>query len=65
LRDKANVVIAEHVLVEFYLALRNPAVLSPPLDAAAAVAECQALRHHPRWALVENAEVMNGIWNQA
>ena len=62
LRDSPAVVIAELVLVEFYMALRNPAVLSPPLGATDAAAECQALRAHPRWALVENAEVMDGVW---
>ncbi|HOW68504.1 MAG TPA: VapC toxin family PIN domain ribonuclease [Candidatus Paceibacterota bacterium] len=64
LRDNSNVVIAELVLVEYYLALRNPAVLSPALGAAAATAECQSLRKHPRWALVENANVMDGIWQE-
>ena len=65
LRENSNVAIAELELVEFYLALRNPAILSPPLGAAEAVAECQILRCHPRWALVENAEVMSLIWSEA
>jgi predicted nucleic acid-binding protein len=65
LRESPDVVIAELVLVEFYMALRNPAGLSPPLGAAEAVAECQILRCHRRWALVENAEVMNDIWSEA
>jgi toxin-antitoxin system PIN domain toxin len=65
LRDNSQVVIAELVLVEFYMAMRNPAVISPPLGAVEAVAECQIFRRHPRWALVENAEVMNGIWSDA
>ena len=42
-----DVVLAELVLVELYLALRNPAILAPPLDAASAAAECQHLRSHP------------------
>ncbi len=33
-----DVVLAELVLVELYLALRNPAILAPPLDAASAAA---------------------------
>lgn len=41
LHDDPGVVIAELVLVEFYMALRNPAILTPPLDAPAAAAECQ------------------------
>ncbi|MDD5200868.1 MAG: hypothetical protein PHC88_13820 [Terrimicrobiaceae bacterium] len=57
-----NVVIAELVLVEFYLALRNPAVFSPSLGAAEATAECKIFRHHPSWALVEHADVMEKVW---
>lgn len=60
-----GVVIAELVLVEFYMALRNPAILEPPLDAAAAAAECQHFRAHPHWALAENAEVMTMVWQDA
>lgn len=65
LADDPGVVMAELVLVEFYLALRNPAVLDPPLDAAAAAVECQFFRQHPRWALVENADVMDAVWGEA
>lgn len=65
LADDPGVVIAELVLVEFYLALRNPAILEPPLDAPAAAAECQLLRTHPRWALAENADVMEAVWRDA
>jgi uncharacterized protein len=60
-----DVVLAELVLVELYLALRNPAILEPPLDAASAAAECQHLRAHPNWALVEQAEVMGAVWKDA
>jgi toxin-antitoxin system PIN domain toxin len=60
-----DVVLAELVLVELYLALRNPAILAPPLDAASAAAECQHLRSHPNWALVEQAEVMGAVWQDA
>lgn len=63
--DNPDVVIAELVLVEFYLALRNPAILEPPLTAAKAVAECQFFRAHPHWALAENADVMEAVWRDA
>jgi len=63
--SRHDVLIAELVLVEFYLALRNPAILSPALGASAAVAQCQGLRRHPRWRLVENAEVMRDVWGLA
>ncbi len=63
--DNPDVVIAELVLVEFYLALRNPAIIDSPLSAKAASQECQIFRRHPRWQLVENAEVMEEVWNMA
>ncbi len=65
LNPRQDVAIAELVLIEYYLALRNPALLSPACGAAAAVEECQLFRTHPRWALVENAEVMEAVWNRA
>lgn len=63
--DNPDVVIAELVLVEFYLALRNPAIVDAPLSARAASQECQLFRRHPRWQLVENAEVMGKVWDMA
>jgi uncharacterized protein len=62
LGENPNVVIAELVLVEFYLALRNPAIISPPLTESEAVAECRIFRHHPSWALAENANIMENVW---
>jgi toxin-antitoxin system PIN domain toxin len=60
-----DVVVAELVLVELYVLLRNPAVLSSPLGAPAAAAVCQALRRNARWGLVENAPVMEEVWRLA
>jgi len=60
-----DVVIAELVLVEFYVALRNPAVVDPPLGAEAAVVECAWFRDHPRWQLAEQALVMAEVWRHA
>jgi toxin-antitoxin system PIN domain toxin len=60
-----DVVVAELVLVELYVLLRNPAVVRSPLAAAAAVSACQAFRRNPRWALVENAPVMEEVWRLA
>lgn len=65
LADNPDVAIAELVLVEYYLALRNPAIVDPPLSAAAAAQECQFFRRHPKWQLVENAEVMEEVWQLA
>ena len=64
-RDDDSLVICELVLVELYLLLRNPAVVTHPLSAGAAGRLIQALRHNPRWRLVENAPVMDGVWEQA
>jgi toxin-antitoxin system PIN domain toxin len=60
-----EVVISELVLMELYLLLRNEKVLSPPLSAAEAVNECHILRAHPRWQLVDAADVMKEVWRLA
>ncbi len=65
LASDPNVVVAELVLVELYLALRNPAIFSPALGAVEAEAECRLFRNHPSWALVENADVMSRVWQEA
>lgn len=44
-----DVGISEFVLSEFYLHLRNPAVLEHPLGAREAVAVIEGYRQHPRW----------------
>ena len=62
LADDPQVVISEQVLVELYLLLRNDKILSPPLSAEAAVRECSLFRSHPRWQLVDGADVMNQVW---
>jgi toxin-antitoxin system PIN domain toxin len=62
---RADVAIAELVLVELYVLLRNPAVVRRPLEAAEASALCQAFRRHPRWALVDTAAVMDRVWEAA
>ncbi|WP_067968836.1 TA system VapC family ribonuclease toxin [Mycolicibacter icosiumassiliensis] len=60
--SRSDVAVCELVLMELYQLLRNPAVLQEPLDAPAAAAMCQAFRHNRRWALIENASVMNEVW---
>lgn len=60
--DSPDVVVSELVLAEFYLLLRNEKILETPLSAAEAVAECQLFRVHPRWQLVDSAEVMKEVW---
>jgi predicted nucleic acid-binding protein len=59
------VAICELVLMELYQLLRNAAVLKRPLDAPGAAEVCQAFRRNPRWALIENAPVMDQVWTFA
>lgn len=49
LSDRDDVALSEFVLTEFYLLLRNPAVLAKPLTAPQAVDVIQSYRRHPRW----------------
>ncbi len=63
--DRRDVAIAELVLVELYVLLRNPAVVRKPLEAAEAAALCQAFRRHPHWALIDTAAVMDRVWAAA
>ena len=62
---RVDVVICELVLVELYLLLRNPAVLSKPLSAIGAVKVCATYRRNPNWRLVENAPIMPDVWELA
>jgi toxin-antitoxin system PIN domain toxin len=63
--SRSDVAIAELVLVELYVLLRNPAVVRQPLEAGEAASLCQAFRRHPRWALVDTATVMDRVWAAA
>ena len=65
LNANPDVVIAELALVELYLGLRNPAIVQPALNPAAAAAECDIFRRHPSWQLAENAKIMTSVWKIA
>jgi toxin-antitoxin system PIN domain toxin len=62
---RSDVAVAELVLVELYVLLRNPAVVRRPLEARAAAEVCQGFRRHPRWALVDSADLMDRVWAAA
>ncbi len=62
---RSDVAIAELVLLELYVLLRNPAVVGRPLEAEEAALACLPFRTHPRWALIENAPVMSEVWEVA
>lgn len=62
---RRDVAIAELVLVELYVLLRNPAVMRAPLEAGQAAALCQVFRRHPYWALIDTATIMDKVWAAA
>jgi toxin-antitoxin system PIN domain toxin len=69
LSNREDVALSEFVLAEFYLLLRNPAVLVKPLDAASAVAVIDAYRRHPSWKTLgfppRNRELHDELWIHA
>ena len=61
-----DTVLSELVLVELYVLLRNPKVLSRPLDAPAAAATIRRFRQHPAWQVVDHdPAVMDDVWRTA
>lgn len=64
-----EVALSEFVLTEFYLLLRNPAVLARPLSAPDAVAVIQSYRGHPRWKVLgfppTSRELHGELWRLA
>ena len=64
-----NVALSEFVLTEFYLLLRNPAVLKKPLSAPDAVKVIQSYRQQPRWRVLgfppTSREIHTDLWQQA
>jgi predicted nucleic acid-binding protein len=69
LSDRQDVALSEFILTEFYLLLRNPAVLQNPLDAADAAAVIGSYRKHPRWKTLgfppRSRELHDQLWRQA
>ena len=64
----AEFVLAEQTLVELYGLLRNPALMSPPLTGAQAVAAIRSLKSNPDWMIVdvpEEPSVMDRVWRAA
>jgi predicted nucleic acid-binding protein len=64
-----DVALSEFVLAEFYLLLRNPAVLVHPLTAPEAVCIIQSYRQHPRWKIIgfppTSRELHADLWQRA
>ena len=69
LSGREDVALSEFILTEFYLLLRNPAVLAEPLTAPEAVAVIQSYRQHPRWKVLGfpplSRELHTDLWQRA
>ncbi len=66
---REDVALSEFILTEFYLLLRNPAVLDHALSAPKAVAVIQSYRQHPRWKVFgfppSSRELHADLWQHA
>ena len=64
-----DVALSEFVLAEFYLHLRNPAVLRSPLTASHAAEVIGSYRKHPRWKTLgfppRSRELHDELWQRA
>ena len=69
LSEREDVALSEFVLTEYYLLLRNPAVLENPLSAAEASAVIASYRKHPRWQTLgfppRSRELHEELWQRA
>ncbi len=69
LSEREDVALSEFILTEFYLLLRNPAVLQKPLSAPEAAAVIACYRRHPRWKTVgfppHSRELDDDLWKRA
>ena len=68
LADSPDVFVAEQVLMELYVLLRNPVVTNPPCSAAQAVSVVDSYRRNPKWAVVDvpaDGTVMKAVWGRA
>ena len=69
LSRRDDVALSEFVLAEFYLHLRNPAVLRSPLTAPHAAEVLGSYRKHPRWKTLgfppRSRELHDELWQRA
>lgn len=69
LSQREDVALSEFILTEFYLLLRNPAVLEKPLDAASAASVIHSYRKHPHWKTLgfppRSRELHDELWSQS
>jgi toxin-antitoxin system PIN domain toxin len=58
--------LCELVVLEIYMAIRNPAIFRKPLPPSEAVAYCNKLRQNPYWQLVDvTPEITDQLWKIA
>lgn len=58
-------VLAEQVLMELYVLVRNPTISRPPLSATEAVSLISRFRANPHWRVVDvpgEGSIMNALW---
>ena len=65
LTERQDVAVAEYMLVELYLKLRNRAIFPVPFTASEALEWCRGLRENRNWQLIESAPVMEQVWELA
>jgi uncharacterized protein len=65
LAARTDIVVAEMMLLELYLKLRNPAIFVAPASGPKAVAWCNQFRANPNWQVVDSAPVMEDVWRIA
>ncbi|MDA8409125.1 MAG: PIN domain-containing protein [Treponema sp.] len=64
--DNHDFAICELVLLELYVLLRNPAVVTHPLSALDAVETCKGFRSNPAWRVIDYpGSLMETIWQRA
>lgn len=67
LSDNPSVIVAEQMLVELYVLLRNPVVTRRPPSPAAAVAAIERIRSNPAWRIVDvpdKRSFMDAVWKR-
>lgn len=69
LSSREDVGISEFILTEFYLHLRNPAVLQKPLSPKEAVSVIESYRQHPYWKILgfppKSRDLHSTLWQMA
>lgn len=65
LGPRRDVAVCELMLVELYLKLRNEKIFPNPLNASQATTVCQAYRSNRAWILIDEAPIMDQVWQLA